>query len=256
MGVLFGLLQHAAPLTPELAKQSTQYCRPSSRAVASRAPLYFTQYFQQLGANVKVFRNDAVTVEELEALSPARLVVSPGPGAPADAGISMDAIRHFAGKIPVLGVCLGHQAIVEVFGGRVVGAGEIMHGKQSHIHHADEGVFAGLPSPLMACRYHSLAADPASLPSCLRVTCFSVRGQAEAPPIEAAGDPACMTRLPADTPADVPRPTRQADDVIQGVRHEEMSVEGVQFHPESIATQGGHAMFAAFLRRTSGTWEA
>lgn len=194
-------------------------------------------------------------------MAPARLVISPGPGCPADAGVSMDAIRHFAGKVPVLGVCLGHQAIVEVFGGKVSGAGEIMHGKQSHIHHNSSGVFEGLPSPLMACRYHSLAADPACVPACLEVTAFSVRGEAAAPPVEAATDPESMTRLLITMTAGVaPIATfgtavRDARDVIQGVRHRTLCVEGVQFHPESIATQGGHAMFARFLRRTSGTWD-
>jgi anthranilate synthase component 2 len=222
------------------------------------------QYFQQLGANVKVFRNDAITLEELDAEKPVRLVISPGPGCPADAGVSMDAIRHFAGKIPVLGVCLGHQAIVEVFGGKVGGAGEIMHGKQSQIHHESTGVFSGLPSPVMACRYHSLAADPATLPDCLQVTAFSVRGEAASPPIEAAADPDSMTRLPSHPAAAASSATETAaasavvrtpSDVVQGVRHRTLSVEGVQFHPESIATQGGHAMFAQFLRRTAGTWE-
>lgn len=215
------------------------------------------QYFQQLGANVKVFRNDAVTVEEIAALDPVRLVVSPGPGTPAEAGVSMDAVRHFSGKIPILGVCLGHQAIVEVFGGRVTGAGEIMHGKQSHMHHSGAGVFRGLPSPFLACRYHSLAADPATMPACLEVTCFSVRGQASAPPEDAADDPDGMTRVPPG-PAAVPGgpggPERGGADVIQGVRHAELSVEGVQFHPESIATQGGHVMFANFLARRAGRW--
>jgi anthranilate synthase component II len=207
------------------------------------------QYFQQLGADVVVYRNDAVTIEELEALDPVRIVVSPGPGTPAEAGVSMDVIRHFAGKIPILGVCLGHQAMVEVFGGIVEGAGEIMHGKQSKMHHDGRGVFHGLPSPILACRYHSLAARPSSIPDCLEVTCFSVRGEAAAPPSSARTDPASMTDAGS---VKEEKATRAEGDVIQGVRHREFCIEGVQFHPESIATQGGMSMFRNFLLQTKG----
>lgn len=176
------------------------------------------QYFGELGAEVRVFRNDQITVEEIEALAPERIVISPGPCTPREAGISVEAIRHFAGKLPILGVCLGHQSIGEAFGGRVVHAREIMHGKTSMIHHADRGVFAGLDNPFEATRYHSLVIERATLPECLEVTAW----------------------------------TEAADgtlDEIMGVRHRTLPVEGVQFHPESILTQHGHDLLQNFLKR-------
>ena len=176
------------------------------------------QYFAELGADVRVFRNDTLTVADIEQLQPAQIVISPGPCTPNEAGVSLEAIRHFAGRIPILGVCLGHQAIGQAFGGRIVRAGRVMHGKTSPVRHRGQGVFAGLPNPLTATRYHSLAIDKASLPDCLEVTAW----------------------------------TEQADgsiEEIMGVRHRSLDVEGVQFHPESILSEAGHELLANFLRR-------
>ena len=170
--------------------------------------------FEELGAEVRVFRNDAITVEEAEALAPTHLVVSPGPGRPEDAGIICAAIAAFADRgTPVLGVCLGHQAIGHVYGAAVVGANELMHGKTSPIDHTGAGVFAGLPSPLTATRYHSLTIDPTTLPPTLEVTATTVDG------------------------------------TIMGVRHVDHDVEGVQFHPESVLTACGHDLLKNFLSR-------
>lgn len=163
-------------------------------------------------------RNDQVTVEECEALQPDRVVISPGPGRPAGAGVSTEIVRRFAGDVPVLGVCLGHQCISEAFGGEIVGAGEIKHGKTSTISHDGRGVFAGLPDPFTAVRYHSLAANPEQLPDSLTVSARSESG------------------------------------VIMGVRHERFTVEGVQFHPESIATEHGKELLQNFLNLRGGTW--
>ena len=174
------------------------------------------QYFGELGADVHVYRNDEISVERIAELAPAHLVVSPGPCTPLEAGISVAAIEAFAGKIPILGVCLGHQSIGQAFGGRIVHAREVMHGKVSPIYHADTGVFSGLQSPFTATRYHSLVIERASLPDCLEVTAW----------------------------------TQTADgamDEIMGVRHREMAVQGVQFHPESILTEHGHRMLQNFL---------
>ena len=178
------------------------------------------QYFGELGAEVRVFRNDQISVEEIGRLAPDHLVISPGPCTPNEAGVSVEAIRTFAGRIPILGVCLGHQSIGQAFGGRIVHAGAIMHGKTSLIRHKDVGVFQGLPDPLEATRYHSLVIEQASLPECLEITAW----------------------------------TENADgglDEIMGVRHKELAVEGVQFHPESILTQHGHDMLRNFLRTTT-----
>ena len=177
------------------------------------------QYLSELGAEIVVHRNDQVTAEACEELAPDRVVISPGPGRPAGAGVSTELVRRFAGVIPVLGVCLGHQCISEAFGGEIVGAGEIKHGKTSAISHDGEGVFAGLPDPFTAVRYHSLAADPPSLPQSLRVSARSESG------------------------------------IIMGVRHERFTVEGVQFHPESIATEHGKDLLQNFLDLQGGTWE-
>jgi len=176
------------------------------------------QYLAELGADVQVYRNDEITVEQIEALNPERLVVSPGPCTPNEAGVSMDAIRHFAGKLPILGICLGHQAIGQVYGGDVIRAGRVMHGKVSPVYHQDTGVFRGLSNPLQATRYHSLVIDQTTLPDCLEVTAW----------------------------------TRNDDgsiEEIMGVRHKTLPIEGVQFHPESIMTEQGHELLRNFLRR-------
>jgi len=174
------------------------------------------QAFLVLGSDVLVHRNDAITVAEAQRLAPTHLCISPGPGTPRDAGVSMEMIRAFAGQIPVLGVCLGHQSIVEVFGGEVVRAGRLMHGKVSPVHHDGAGVFAGLPDPLDAGRYHSLIARPESLPAALEVSARTPEGE------------------------------------IMGVRHRELMVEGVQFHPESVLTPHGPALLGNFLRFAGG----
>ena len=170
------------------------------------------QAFLMLGAQVEVFRNDAIDVAQALALHPTHVVVSPGPGTPQDAGVSMDMVRAFAGKVPVLGVCLGHQSLVEVFGGRVVRAGRLMHGKVSPVQHDGRGVFAGLSSPMQAGRYHSLIAEPGTLPAVLEVSARTAEGE------------------------------------IMGVRHRELMVEGVQFHPESVLTPEGPALLNNFLK--------
>ncbi len=169
------------------------------------------QYLGELGVEVEVVRNDQVTLDEIAAMAPERIIISPGPGNPNEAGISKDVIRRFAGKVPIFGVCLGHQCIGEVFGGIVEGAGEILHGKVSQITHDGRGVFAGLPSPISATRYHSLAIRPDSVPDVLEVSARSESG------------------------------------VIMGVRHRTLAVEGVQFHPESILTPDGHQILRNFL---------
>ena len=174
------------------------------------------QAFLVLGADVRVFRNDAIDIASAQALAPTHLCISPGPGTPYDAGISMDMIRAFAGRIPVFGVCLGHQSIVEVFGGKVVRAGRLMHGKTSTIQHDGHTLFAGLPQPCEVGRYHSLIAQPDTLPPVLEVT------------------------------------ARTPENEIMGVRHKELMVEGVQFHPESVLTPDGPALMANFLKFTGG----
>ncbi len=174
------------------------------------------QYLGELGADVRVFRNDEISVAEIEKLAPEKLVISPGPCTPNEAGVSVAAIKTFAGRIPLLGVCLGHQSIGQAFGGKIVHASEIMHGKTSMIHHKDVGVFKGLGNPLEATRYHSLVIEKDSLPDCLEVTAWTENG---------AG----------------------GIEEIMGVRHKEMAVEGVQFHPESILTEHGHDMLKNFL---------
>jgi anthranilate synthase component 2 len=171
------------------------------------------QYLGELGEDVQVYRNDALTLDEIAAWKPQRIVLSPGPCTPSEAGICVPLVQRFAGEIPILGVCLGHQAIGQAFGGRIVRAGRVMHGKLSKVAHRGQGVFHGLPSPLTATRYHSLVIERASLPSCLEVTAQSEDGE------------------------------------IMGVRHHELAVEGVQFHPEAILTEKGHELLANFLRR-------
>ena len=176
------------------------------------------QYLQTLGAEVKVVRNDALTVEEIRALAPDRIMISPGPGTPDQAGVSLDVIRELGPEIPVFGVCLGHQALGQVYGGRVVRAKTIMHGKTSRIRHEGRGVFAGLPDGYEATRYHSLVVDRDSLPDCLELTAWTDNQDG-------------------------------SFDEIMGLRHREFPVEGVQFHPESILTEHGHALLKNFLER-------
>ena len=176
------------------------------------------QYLWELGAEVEVHRNDAISLEEIEHKAPAGICISPGPCSPAEAGISMSVIEHFAGQLPIFGICLGQQSIGAVFGGRIVRARNVMHGKTSPVHHTGQGVFVDLPSPLTATRYHSLVVEPESLPDCLEVTAWTQD--------EAGGQEAIM-----------------------GLRHREWDIEGVQFHPESILSEHGHAMLAQFLAR-------
>ncbi len=174
------------------------------------------QYFGELGQDVQVVRNDAIDVAGIEKLAPSRIVISPGPGTPDDAGVSLDVLARLGDRIPILGVCLGHQALGQAFGAKVVRAGRIMHGKTSPVRHHGAGVFAGLPDPFEATRYHSLVVDREGLPDCLEVTAWTEDGQGG---IEA----------------------------IMGLRHRELRIEGVQFHPESILTQHGHALLKNFL---------
>ena len=171
------------------------------------------QYFGELGEEVRTVRNDEITLEQIAAMKPDRICISPGPKAPKDAGISLDILREFKGRLPILGVCLGHQAIGEAFGGNVIRAKQVMHGKTSSIAHIGEGVFTDLPSPFTVIRYHSLAIERSSLPACLEVTAWTDDGE------------------------------------IMGVRHKDYDIEGVQFHPESILSEHGHALFKNFLTR-------
>ena len=176
------------------------------------------QYLGELGADVRVYRNDMISLQEIEELQPERIVISPGPCTPNEAGVSIDTIRQFAGRIPILGVCLGHQSIGQAFGGHIGHARAIMHGKTSMMHHSNTGVFKGLPNPFEATRYHSLVIEPDSLPDCLEVTAWTT---------DDGG----------------------AVDEIMGVRHKTMAVEGVQFHPESILTGCGHDLLKNFLEQ-------
>ena len=176
------------------------------------------QYLQELGAEVRVERNDALSVAEIEALAPDKIVISPGPCTPNEAGVSLDVLRELGPRIPVFGVCLGYQALGQVYGGRVVRAGRIMHGKTSPIHHEGKGVFAGLPTPFEATRYHSLVVEQTSVPDCLEVTAWTENDDGSV-------------------------------EELMGLRHREHPVEGVQFHPESILTQHGHALLKNFLER-------
>jgi anthranilate synthase component II len=171
------------------------------------------QYFGELGEDVRTVRNDEISLEQIADMNPDRICISPGPKSPKDAGVSVDVLKEFKGKLPILGVCLGHQAIGEAFGGKIIRARQVMHGKTSKIAHTGEGVFKGLPSPFTVIRYHSLAIERASLPSCLEVTAWTDDGE------------------------------------IMGVRHKEFDIEGVQFHPESILSEHGHAMLKNFLER-------
>jgi len=171
------------------------------------------QYFCELGAEVQVRRNDDITLDDIARLSPAKIVISPGPCTPDESGISLEVIRHYAGKTPILGVCLGHQAIAQVFGATIVRAANVMHGKTSPVTHTDTGVFAGLNNPLTVTRYHSLVIDPPTLPAEFEITALSETGE------------------------------------IMGIRHREWDLEGVQFHPESILSEQGHQLLENFLKR-------
>ncbi len=175
------------------------------------------QYLGELNADVKVVRNDEITVEDIARLAPEKIVISPGPCTPTEAGISVETITTFAGRIPLLGICLGHQSIGQAFGGKVIRAPEVMHGKTSPVYHADKGVFTGLKNPLQATRYHSLVIEKESLPDCLEITAWTQN------PDGSMGE-------------------------IMGVRHKTLAVEGVQFHPESILTEQGHELLHNFLR--------
>ena len=178
------------------------------------------QYLGELKAEVQVFRNDEISIAEIEQLAPDHLMISPGPCTPNEAGISIEAIHHFAGKVPILGVCLGHQSIGQAYGGRIIHAKAIMHGKTSPIIHNNHGVFQGLPSPFLATRYHSLVIEQQSLPDCLEVTAWT-----------------------EDEYGNM--------DEIMGVRHKKLAIEGVQFHPESILSEHGHQMLQSFLNQVS-----
>ncbi|PHR63741.1 MAG: anthranilate/aminodeoxychorismate synthase component II [Alcanivorax sp.] len=175
------------------------------------------QYLQELGAEVLVHRNDQISLEEIEALNPDRLMISPGPCTPNEAGISIAAIKHFAGKLPILGVCLGHQSIGQAFGGQVVRARQVMHGKTSPIYHSGQGVFRDLPSPYTATRYHSLVVEKDSLPDCLEMTAWTQNDDGSV-------------------------------DEVMGMRHKTLPIEGVQYHPESILSEHGHALLENFLK--------
>lgn len=179
------------------------------------------QYLAELGADVRVERNNALTLEQIEAMDPSHLVISPGPCTPNEAGISVAAIQHFAGKLPILGICLGHQAIAQAFGGKVVRAPQVMHGKTSLVEHQNTGVFNGLENPLLVTRYHSLVVEEASLPTCLEVT----------------------SRVVEDDPT---------PGLIMGIKHKTLDIEGVQFHPESIMSHQGHQLLKNFLEKKNG----
>ncbi|WP_211444473.1 anthranilate synthase component II [Collimonas humicola] len=173
------------------------------------------QYFGELGEDVRTFRNDEITLDEINALKPDRICLSPGPCSPKEAGICVDLLQQFAGQLPILGVCLGHQAIGEAFGGKVIRAQQVMHGKTSPISHTGVGVFKDLPNPFTVIRYHSLAIERASIPACLEITAWTEDGE------------------------------------IMGVRHKDYDIEGVQFHPESILSEHGHALLRNFVQRTA-----
>lgn len=176
------------------------------------------QYLGELGADVQVHRNDEITIEQIQAMKPEKIVISPGPCTPNEAGVSLQVLEHFKGKLPILGICLGHQSIGQAFGGNIVRASRVMHGKTSPVYHNDTGVFRGLPHPLTATRYHSLVIDKNTLPDCLEITAWT------------NNDDGSMEE-------------------IMGVRHKEFDIEGVQFHPESILTECGHELLNNFLKR-------
>ena len=176
------------------------------------------QYLGELGADVRVYRNDEISIEEIEALKPSKIVISPGPCTPNEAGVSLAVIDHFKGKLPILGICLGHQSIGQAFGGKIIRAGQVMHGKTSPMHHNNCGVFKGLSNPFTATRYHSLVICKDTLPDCLEITAWTENDDGTV-------------------------------EEIMGVRHKELDIEGVQFHPESILSEHGHDLLKNFLDR-------
>ena len=176
------------------------------------------QYMCELGAEIEVHRNDQITIEQIKDLNPEKIVLSPGPCTPNEAGISLDVVHEFGGKLPILGVCLGHQTIGQAFGGDIVHASKVMHGKTSNVYHKDIGVFKGLPNPMSATRYHSLVIDKNTMPDCFEITSWTLTEDGEI-------------------------------EEIMGVRHKELDIEGVQFHPESILTPDGHDLLNNFLKR-------
>lgn len=176
------------------------------------------QYLGELGADVHVYRNDEITIDEIEALKPSKIVISPGPCTPNEAGVSLAVIEHFKGKLPIMGICLGHQSIGQAFGGKIIRAGQVMHGKTSLMHHNDKGVFKGLTNPFTATRYHSLVICKDTLPECLEITAWTENEDGSM-------------------------------EEIMGVRHKELDIEGVQFHPESILSEHGHDLLKNFLDR-------
>ena len=176
------------------------------------------QYLGELGADVQVFRNDEISIAEIEKLAPSKIVISPGPCTPTEAGVSLAVIEHFKGKIPILGICLGHQSIGQAFGGKIIRAGQVMHGKTSPVFHHNSGVFTGLNNPLVSTRYHSLVIDKESLPDCLEITAWTENQDGSM-------------------------------EEIMGVRHKTLEIEGVQFHPESILSEQGHELLRNFLER-------
>lgn len=176
------------------------------------------QYLCELGADVHVHRNDEISIADIEAMAPSKIVISPGPCTPNEAGISLQVLQHFQGKLPIFGICLGHQSIGQIFGGKIVRASHVMHGKTSPVFHNDTGVFKGLPNPVVATRYHSLVIDKETLPDCLEITAWT------------NNDDGSM-------------------EAIMGVRHKTLDIEGVQFHPESILTECGHELLDNFLKR-------
>ncbi len=176
------------------------------------------QYLGELGADVHVHRNDEISIADIEAMAPSKIVISPGPCTPNEAGISLQVLQHFQGKLPIFGICLGHQSIGQIFGGKIVRASHVMHGKTSPVFHNDTGVFKGLPNPVVATRYHSLVIDKETLPDCLEITAWT------------NNDDGSM-------------------EAIMGVRHKTLDIEGVQFHPESILTECGHELLDNFLKR-------
>lgn len=176
------------------------------------------QYLGELGADVHVHRNDEISIADIEVMAPSKIVISPGPCTPNEAGISLQVLQHFQGKLPIFGICLGHQSIGQIFGGKIVRASHVMHGKTSPVFHNDTGVFKGLPNPVVATRYHSLVIDKETLPDCLEITAWT------------NNDDGSM-------------------EAIMGVRHKTLDIEGVQFHPESILTECGHELLDNFLKR-------
>jgi anthranilate synthase/aminodeoxychorismate synthase-like glutamine amidotransferase len=200
------------------------------------------QYLGELGEDVRVYRNDKITIEDIERMNPERIVISPGPCTPKEAGISIDVIKHFAGKIPILGVCLGHQSIGAAFGGEIVRAPNLMHGKTSLVYHDGRTIFERLPSPFEATRYHSLVIKRETLPDCLEVTAWTYVSEES----RVVRQESCVKSQEADVKSQIP--SSESEIIIMGVRHKEFIVEGVQFHPESILTAVGKDLLKNFIK--------